>query len=721
MSSYLLRKLVRASKTVRKTSLDVELLECREVMAGTVWSVGSGAVDLAETFALHSNPTAKQIVYLDFDGHSSGDVYGSSWDNIVSPAWDGGGNGPSFTSSEMTTIQRVWARVAEDFAPFNIDVTTQDPGVEGLRKTSATDDRWGIRVVITPNDQPAPGAGGVAYIGSFNFSTDTPAYVFNSSEKSIAEAATHEAGHSLGLNHDGTATLGYYSGHGTGVTSWGPIMGASYSPNVTQWSRGEYSGANNREDDLAIITAQNGFTYRSDDVGSAQATATSLLPQGSTQVTPFYGIIEKNTDADYFSFWSGAGPVTLNVNTAPIGPNLAVRADLYNASGTLLGTFNPANSLDAVVSYTVATPGQYFVKIAGAGRGDPLTNGFSNYASLGNYRITGAVTAYVGGGVSNAPPVAVADAATTVAGVPVTLNVLANDSDPNGDPLTITGLSNIANGTAVISGGAVVFTPAAGFTGSGTFTYTISDGKGGTASAQGTVTVSPGSSAQTFTNNTDVAISSVGASTVTSSITIAGLAGSLLDVDVKVNIYHTWVGDLQITLIAPDGTRIQLFNRYGGSADNILGATFDDSAATSISRAAAPFTGTFRPAQLLSALNGKSPNGIWKLEIRDRADGDGGRIDNWSLVIKTSAAPSARSAGTIDLGGANALWNSVADIFADTSIDRLFDVNSFQNRRNRSLANFRSIASSLNDAQLRSVFEEWFGAVRDADLPAFRR
>ena len=286
--------------SVRRTRLSVEWLERRDVMSATLWNIGGGVYDLTQTFLLHSRPTANQTIYLDFDGHTTGNVYGTSWDNLTSPAWDLSGNGPSFTTTEQQTIQKIWARVAEDYAPFNVDVTTQDPGVESLRKLNSSDTRWGIRVVITPDDTPAPGAGGVAYVGSFNYNTDTPAYVFNTGEKDVAEAVSHEVGHSLGLDHDGTATLDYYSGQGSGALSWGPIMGAAYSPVVTQWSRGEYPGANNTQDDLAIISSQNGFTYRTDDYGNTQATATPLLAQGATQVAALYGIIERNTDSDWF-------------------------------------------------------------------------------------------------------------------------------------------------------------------------------------------------------------------------------------------------------------------------------------------------------------------------------------------------------------------------------------------------------------------------------------
>jgi subtilisin-like proprotein convertase family protein len=622
-----------------KSRLEVECLEERQVLsAATLYNIGSGVYDLAQTFQLHSNAAAKQVVYLDFDGHTTGDVTGTSWDNLTSPAWDYSGNGPAFTDVEKQIIQKIWVRVSEDFAPFNIDVTTQDPGVEALRKVGTTDDRWGIRVVITPNDQPAPGSGGVAYVGSFNFNTDTPAYVFNVSEKAAAEAASHEAGHALGLSHDGTGTLAYYSGQGSGITSWGPIMGAAYNPTVTQWSKGQYAGANNTEDDLAKITTLNGFTYRSDDYGNTQSTAFALLPQGSSQVVSTYGLIERNTDADYFSFWSNAGSISLNVDPLNLGPNLAVRADLYSASGTLLATVNPAGALNASVNFALPTAGQYFLKVTGTGKGDPLTTGFSNYASLGNYRIAGTVQAYTGVITGNLPPVANADTATTVAGVPITINVLANDSDANGDVLTITAISNVVNGSAVLSGNSVIFTPTTGFTGVGSFTYAISDGHGGIASANASITVNAASTQPSFTNNTDVLISSTSASVVTSKINVTGQIGTIQDADVRLNIFHTWDSDLQITLIAPDGTRVTLFNRQGGSGDNLLNTTFDDASGVAITNAAAPFAGSFRPYSALSVLNGKNPNGVWTLEVRDYFYQDGGKLDAWTLNLRLGAA-----------------------------------------------------------------------------------
>ncbi len=102
---------------------------------------------------------------------------------------------------------------------------------------------------------------------------------------------------------------------------------------------------------------------------------------------------------------------------------------------------------------------------------------------------TGSVYITVTNSASNQPPKAVNDTATTTAGQSVTLNVLANDSDPDGNTLTVTANTTPANGTVTRKGGNVTYTPKAGFTGTDSFSYTISDGKGGTATGTVTITV----------------------------------------------------------------------------------------------------------------------------------------------------------------------------------------------------------------------------------------
>ena len=200
--------------------------------------------------------------------------------------------------------------MAEDYAPFNLNVTTQDPGSESLRKFGTGDDRWGIRVAFTSNLNLLTGkaiinagGGGTAYYNSFNWSTDDVALVFNSGEYTAANTASHEVGHTLNLTHDGAGTTTeYYGGHGGwGPTSWGTIMGAPWlgdDENLTQWSNGAYTGANNTQDDLAVITGSNGFGYAADDHGNSFTTATALTGLAFSS----FGVIERNTDIDMFRF-----------------------------------------------------------------------------------------------------------------------------------------------------------------------------------------------------------------------------------------------------------------------------------------------------------------------------------------------------------------------------------------------------------------------------------
>ena len=90
----------------------------------------------------------------------------------------------------------------------------------------------------------------------------------------------------------------------------------------------------------------------------------------------------------------------------------------------------------------------------------------------------------------NRPPVANDDSATTPQDTAVDIDVLANDTDPDGDPLHINSATDPPHGTTVNHGGNLTYTPDPGFTGTDTFDYTAGDGKGGTDTATVTVTVS---------------------------------------------------------------------------------------------------------------------------------------------------------------------------------------------------------------------------------------
>ena len=154
--------------------------------------------------------------------------------------------------------------MVEDFFPFDVNVTTIDPGEDALINSGGNDQEWGIRSLATQaTDGFGNGIGGVAFIGSFNWDEDAPAFTFNKGVRNGGMTHSHEIGHSLFLGHDGLNNQSYHPGSGTGSTAWGPIMGAPFGHNIVHWSQGEYDGSTNSQDDLEIITTRNGFGYLS--------------------------------------------------------------------------------------------------------------------------------------------------------------------------------------------------------------------------------------------------------------------------------------------------------------------------------------------------------------------------------------------------------------------------------------------------------------------------
>src|SRR5205085_11932623 len=128
------------------------------------------------------------------------------------------------------------------------------------------------------------------------------------------------------------------------------IMGVGYYQPLTQWSKGEYAGANNLQDDYAVMQS-NGLPLRADDHGDTAATATPLAPTtaGGVSTAQIQGVIERPTDVDFFSFSAGAGPVTITLSPAARSPNLDALITLRNAAGTVVASANPATTLNASI------------------------------------------------------------------------------------------------------------------------------------------------------------------------------------------------------------------------------------------------------------------------------------------------------------------------------------------------------------------------------------
>lgn len=410
-------------------------------------------ISAGETFLLHSRPGSANVLYLDFDGHT---ISGTAWnsgrpDPLYAPSYDpslddsiatacnrGSGTAPvqqvNFSSTELARIGEIWHRVAEDFAAWDIDVTTEEPASFGptVGRLLFTDD-----VDLCGDDMPSKGAGGVAYVvvfGNSNYHTYTsPALVYWTNLSGGAattnhEAGSHEFGHNLGLAHDGTSSTSYYLGHGSSdsspvdLTSWAPIMGAGYYRNVTQWSKGDYPDAvksgsyQSNADDIAVITSELG--YRPDDHGDTRATATALNVAGDGSIlvttpeddphgfdTTNQGVIETRDDLDYFWFDTGAGAIDLVVEpgwaafyraTTRRGANLDVAVSLYDATGALVASDDPTNDTGARLTLSVAA-GRYYLAVDGVGNAgnslDPnnIHHGYDDYSSIGQFFVSGTV------------------------------------------------------------------------------------------------------------------------------------------------------------------------------------------------------------------------------------------------------------------------------------------------------------------------------------------
>jgi hypothetical protein len=370
------------------------------------------------SLVFQSRPGAPNVIYLNFAGET---VSGTAWNDSLArssiPAlpFSTDSDHTTFSDAEQLAIQRIWQRMAEDFAPFNVNVTTARPSTFTTRTAMA---------LITRNTDangaanPASTAGGVAYVNVFarsDFAKYRPAWVYHNNlsnnESLIAEAASHEVGHNLGLSHDGTSTQEYYGGHGStsDPLSWGPIMGAGYNRNVSQWSKGEYLNANNPEDDLSIIVGKLG--YRTDDHGGTPASATPLAITNGTQIvstTPQNdptnsnpankGVIERNSDVDVFSFVTGSGTVRLQVDpwiqpAGTRGGNLHLWIELYNEAGSLVASHRPTDRTHAWIE-TNLVQGRYYLYVKNTGVGAPTASpstGYTVYGSIGQYFMSGFV------------------------------------------------------------------------------------------------------------------------------------------------------------------------------------------------------------------------------------------------------------------------------------------------------------------------------------------
>jgi subtilisin-like proprotein convertase family protein len=123
--------------------------------------------------------------------------------------------------------------------------------------------------------------------------------------------------------------------------------------------------------------------------------------------------------------------------------------------------------------------------------------------------------------------------------------------------------------------------------------------------------------------------------TVNSFIQFPEQTSRIQDVNVSLSLTHSWIADLDVYLVSPTGTRVELFTDVLSNESSMTGTVLDDQASQSILQGNAPYTGSFMPEGQLLDFNDENPSGWWHLEITDDNRSDFGQLISWSLIVQT--------------------------------------------------------------------------------------
>ena len=334
------------------------------------------------------------------------------------------------TVNESTTADTITNSAAvdaneRDNDPTN-DTTTEDTTIDVNDPPLAEDD-----VAITNEDNPVTVA--------------APGVLNNDSDPDVGDTLTVTA-------VDTNGTVG-------SITAWDADGSFTYDPN----GQFEYLPAGSSTTDS--------FTYAVSDGNGGTDTATVTITINGINDVPTGINLDNSSVAENQPSGTTVGDLsTTDPDTGDTFTYSLVsgEGDDNNASFTIAGS-----QLQTVTSFDYETKNSCLIRVR------TTDSGMLHYEEAFTITITNA----------NDPPVAVDDSDTTPADTPVTIDVLDNDSDSDGDTLTVDSLTQGTNGSVINNGSDVTYTPDPGFNGVDSFTYTISDGNGGTDTATVTVTV----------------------------------------------------------------------------------------------------------------------------------------------------------------------------------------------------------------------------------------
>jgi hypothetical protein len=274
-------------------------------------------------------------------------------------------------------IDKIIRRVKEDFAAFDVVITTDEMTYR------LTNPKKRMRVIITESYEWYGVTGGVAFYDSFTWGNDTPCFIFSTllsyNEKHIAEAISHEVGHTFGLRHQSSFDAGcnriaeLNDGTGEGEISWAPIMGLGYYKNVTTWHKGPAENCNTIQDDVAIIASI---------VGTKKDETISFETAAEVE-TKSNGVINSNGDVDYY-YVELKSPKTISASPNcignDVGANMHLKLLVYEKNGN--DRFEIVNP-KLLTAKSVLEKGKYYIAVQTTDNSNQ-----SRYGMLGSYELS---------------------------------------------------------------------------------------------------------------------------------------------------------------------------------------------------------------------------------------------------------------------------------------------------------------------------------------------
>lgn len=431
---------------------------------------------------------------------------------VAGPAGVGGFNSTAVGATAVTTIANGHVTVPEK--TWKVALVIPKAGGDDVSRVTC-----GARTiaVIMPNVQGIRNTDWHTYITSVDAVEQLTGYNFYSNLPDAVENCV-EAGIN-GTNPPGTEGQSVTTAEDTPASltlkAVSPNSNANFTYTVSQPAHGTLSGtgANRTYTPVPNFTGSDSFTFSVNDGQANSNTSTVTITVTNVNDAPVAADDSKSTQEDTpLSFFAGELLINDNAGAADEGgQTLAVTsvADGADTHGTVSFaggqiTYTPAANYHGAASFT------YQVCDDGTTAGSP------------DPRCASATVNVTVESVNDSPETH-ADAATTDEDTPVTVDVVTNDTDVDGDSLTLASVADAAHGTVAIADGKAVFTPEANYNGAASFSYVVNDGHGGTATGNVSITVNPVNDAPT--------VESQSAETNEDTAKSITLAGSDLDGD----------------------------------------------------------------------------------------------------------------------------------------------------------------------------------------------